>query len=287
MSRRLSIIICTMALMVLPSCKAISSFVHDGEVVAKLGKHKLYRSELESLIPKGCSPEDSTNLAELYINSWAKDNAFLDIAMQRLSKDEKDVSEELEAYKQSLLRYRYEQHYITERLDTNVTSSQIEEFYEGHQEIFRLERPVLKARFLNIAKDSPNYPVIRKLMSSDKVEDVVAADSIAFNSTQHYHDFSDRWIDASTLAAEFGTDYAQMLARKEGQSIVMQDGENNVSYAFVLEMKRAGEIAPLSFCEERIKDIIISGRKHQLLQTLEQDLIEEAKSNENFVIYSE
>ena len=129
---------------------------------------------------------------------------------QRLSKEEKDVSKELEAYRQSLLRYRYEQRYINERLDTTVSKKQIDEYYGSHKESFKLERPILKARFMNIPKDSPNLQKIKKLMSSDKVEDVVAADSIAFNSTQRYHDYSNGWIDAVKLAAEFGVDYVQI-----------------------------------------------------------------------------
>ncbi len=269
------------------SCKAVSSLIHDGEVVAKLGLHKLYLSELESVIPDGVSSEDSTNLANQYIESWARNKAFLDKAEQFLSKEEKDVSDDLEAYRQSLLRYRYEQHYINERLDTTVSDKEIAEYYEAHQESFRLDRPILKARFLNIAKDSPNLPVIRRLMSSDKVEDVVAADSIAFNSTQHYHDFSDKWVDAVTLAAEFGVDYVQMLANKNGSFIEIPDGETNVSVAYVVSYVGSGETAPLDYCEEKIRDIIISSRKHKLLTTLEQDLIEDAKSKDNFVIYSE
>lgn len=273
-------------LLLLPSCKAISSLVHDGEVVARIGSHKLYRSDLDGVVPPGTSPEDSVNLANLYINSWAKDKAFLDIAQKCLSKEEKDVSRELEAYRQSLLRYRYEQRYVNERLDTTVTPAQIEEYYQSHKENFRLVRPIFKARFLNIAKDSPNLPVIRRLMSSDKVEDVVAADSVAFNSTQHYHDYSSSWIDAVALAAEFGVDYPQMLSHRSGQFIEMPDGGNNVSVAFIVDSRKAGDDAPLDFCEDRIRDIIISGRKHELLSGLEQDLIEDAKVKENFVIYS-
>ena len=274
------------AIAVLPSCKAISSLIHDGEVVARLGNHKLYRSELDEVIPKGTSPEDSVNLANLYINSWVKDNAFLDIAQQRLSKEEKDVSKELEAYRQSLLRYRYEQRYINERLDTTVTQKQIEEYYDSHKESFKLERPILKARFMNIQKESPNLQKIKRLMSSDNVEDVVAADSIAFNSTQRYHDYSSEWIDAVKLAAEFGVDYVQMLSQRNGRFIEIPDGENNVSVAFIVDYMKVGEIAPVDYCEDRIRDIIISGRKHELLAGLERDLIEDAKVKENFEIYS-
>ncbi len=286
MLRRFRIFMMAVAVAALPSCKAISSLIHDGEVVARLGDHKLYRSELDDVIPKGTSPEDSVNLANLYINSWVKDKAFLDIAQQRLSKEEKDVSKELEAYRQSLLRYRYEQRYINERLDTTVSKKQIDEYYGSHKESFKLERPILKARFMNIPKDSPNLQKIKKLMSSDNVEDVVAADSIAFNSTRRYHDYSNGWIDAVKLAAEFGVDYVQMLSQRSGNFIEMTDGDANLSVAFIVDYRRAGEIVPVEYCEDRIKDIIISGRKHELLAGLERDLIEDAKVKENFEIYS-
>lgn len=271
---------------VLPSCKAVSSLIHDGEVVARMGNHKLYRSELDDMIPNGTSPEDSVKLAAVYINSWARDKAFVDIAQQRLSKEEKDVSKELEDYRQSLLRFRYEQRYIIERLDTTVSLKQIEEYYNTHLESFKLDRPIMKARFMNIPNGSPNFAKIKKLMSSDKVEDVVAADSIAFNSTQRYHDYSGGWIDAVKLAAEFGVDYVQMLSHRNGRFIQMPDGDDKVSVAFIVDYRKAGEVAPIEYCEDRIRDIIISGRKHELLAGLERDLIEDAKAKGNFVIYS-
>lgn len=284
--RKFRIIIAGALLAALPSCKAISSLIHDGEVVARLGDHKLYRSELDDVIPKGTSPEDSVNLAGLYINSWVRDKAFLDIAQQRLSKEEKDVSKELEAYRQSLLRYRYEQRYVNERLDTTVSERQIDEYYDSHRESFKLERPILKSRFLNIPADSPNLQKLKKLMSSDKVEEVIAADSVAFNSARRYHDYSDEWIDAVKLAAEFGVDYVQMLSQRNGQFIEVPDGEGNVSVAYIVDYRKAGELAPVDYCREHIRDIIISGRKHELLVGLERDLIEDAKVKENFEIYS-
>ena len=81
MAERFPIFVVILAAL-LPSCKAFQSFIHDGEVVAKLGDHKLYLSELEKVIPNGISPEDSLNLANLYINSWATGKAFQDIAEQ-------------------------------------------------------------------------------------------------------------------------------------------------------------------------------------------------------------
>lgn len=270
----------------LPSCKAIQNLVHDEEVVAKLGEHKLYRSAIERIIPNGTSAEDSANLAMLYINSWATDKAFLDVAETQLSKEEKDVSEELEVYREALLRYRYEQQFVNERLDTAVSRKQIEAYYAEHVESFKLQRPIFKSRFLSIDQNSPNLPVIRKLMSSDRVEDVVAADSMAFNSAKRYRDHSRQWMDAVTLASEFDVDYAEMLRHRQGSFIEITKEDGTLNLAYIVEVVEAGQAEPVEYCRDRIRDVILSGRKHDLLTTLEQDLIEDAKNKEIFVIYS-
>ena len=46
-----------------------------------------------------------------------------------------------------------------------------------------------------------------------------------------------------------------------------------------------GKIAPLEYCAEEIKDIIISTRRQNLVMNLERDLLNEALENGEFVIY--
>ena len=47
---RVSLLAAALLLGILPSCRWISSIVHDGEVVARLGDHKLFRSEVEAVV---------------------------------------------------------------------------------------------------------------------------------------------------------------------------------------------------------------------------------------------
>ena len=269
------------------SCQMVKDFIHDDDVVAQVGQHKLFRTELEAIIPDGLAQEDSLNLADRYIRSWASEQLYLDMASEQLSKSEKDVSKELDAYRNSLLKYRYEQRYVNERLDTTVTHTDVEEYYEGHKDLFILDVPILKARFLDIMQDSPNLETIRKKMASTEYEDIVETDSLTYSSALKYADYSDRWINAVTLAREFGTDYGTMLSNLSGSYIEINEGRGDVKIAYVLQMQKAGTLAPIEYCEERIKDIIISNRKHQLLSTLEQDLLDDAIAKEKFVIYSE
>ncbi len=267
------------------SCKAITSFFSGDEIVAVAASEKLYRSDLERVLPKGISAEDSTRLAMQYIATWVSDIVYVSIAEEQLSKAEKDVTKELEDYRKSLLKYRYEQLYVNERLDTAVTDSQVQDYFDSHQDKFLLQRPVLKARFLAIFSDSPAKEQIRKRMSSDDVNVLVEADSLAFSAAHRYIGWNDEWVDVTVLAKEFGMDYTEVLAKRKGDWVEME-GEDGISrIAYISDMVKEGELAPVEYAAQSIRDIIISTRKQKLITTLEQDLLKDARDNGKFVIY--
>lgn len=285
MKRAFFITLIGIVLSALPSCRAISSLLHDDEVVAEAEGVKLYKAELDALIPKGISPQDSSALAIQYINAWASDLVYLKIAEEQLSKAEKDVSRELEDYRKSLLKYRYEQLYVNERLDTTVTDEMVDEYYEAHPDKFVLQRPILRARFLNIASDSPALKQLRKMMKSSDPNDLVEADSIAYSSALKFMTWNNDWIDAASLAGEFGTDYKSMLNTMSGGWIEYKDTTGFVKLAYVPEMIGSGRLAPVDYSAQMIKDMIISARKQALISGLERDLLNDARENGNFTIY--
>ena len=269
----------------LASCRAISSFLSNDEVVAQVGQDKLYKSEIDMVIPKGLVSEDSTRLAGQYINSWASEHVYLKIAEEQLSKSEKDVTKELEDYRKSLLKYRYEQLYVNERLDTSVTQENIEEYYQAHQDKFVLERPIIKARYLNIDSDSPILAQIRKRMTSSDPNELVEADSLAFSSALKFTTWQDRWIDISVLAREYLSDHDQILSKMNKGWVEVVDTVGYMKLTYISDMVAKGKIAPVEYCSENIRDIIISARKQELIINLERDLLKDARENGQFVIY--
>lgn len=287
-NRPTALCIAVIVLLAMTSCETVTSFVRElryGQVVAKVGSHRLYASELASYIPDSASPEDSTRLALQYINTWASDQLFTDVAERELSKSEKNVDSELEDYRHSLLKYRYEQKYVNQRLDTAVTKAQIEKYYDDHAENFKLSLPIAKAVYMNISADSPNLEIIKKKMRSDKPEARIEADSIAFSSAFRYTDFGDRWVDLVKLSREVGTDYGTLLSQVRDGCAELPDGNGNLNIVYFFSLMRAGQTGPVEYFEEQIRDIILSTRKQALLSRLERDLIENARNQENFVIY--
>jgi len=273
------------------SCKVASTIADTanellrGEVVARAGTHKLHRTQLESYIPAGVSREDSINLAHRYIHAWAEDLLLLDMAEEQLSDAEKDVSAELEDYRRTLLKYRYEQRYIEQRLDTLVTQEEILRYYNAHPDKFRLERPVVKARYLILPAGSKSQRTLRTLISSDDENSAAQAAKLSATSAIKYVDASETWTDVLILAQDLGMDYNRMMASVKGQFVDWTDDNKILHLAYFLDLVPAGKTAPLEYCTPRIRELILSSRKHELEQRLEQDVLQEARKNKKLVIY--
>ena len=163
----------------------------------------------------------------------------------QLSKQEKDVTKELEDYRKALLRYRYEQRYINERLDTSLTKEEITEYYDSHTENFIATVPVVKACFMRISADSPNKELIKRKMSSSREEDIMEADSLAYSSADKYTDYGSKWIDMVTLARDFGTDYGSLLSVMRNSFIETSDGYGKVNVAYISAYVSAGDVLPM------------------------------------------
>ena len=126
---------------------------------------------------------------------------------------------------------------------------------------------------------------ILRMMTSKEYDDVQRADTLAKSTALRYFDSSDTWMDANEVAVSFGLDYQQMLSYLKGDMIKYEpEDRGDVMVAYVCDIRRTGP-APYEYCTERIRDILMSARKHDLMNSLERDLLENALESKQFVIY--
>lgn len=269
------------------SCGFVSPFFHDDDVVAKVGRKKLYRSEVEALIPAGTSTADSLSIATRYINTWASDLVYFKVAEEKLPMGSKNLTKEVEQYRNALLKYRYEQMYVNEHLDTTVTPEQILEYYEGHQQSLLLAYPIVKARFIRLAPGAVSGEKVRTLLSSDDPEDQMELDNVVYSCSEKYNEFGGKWIEITALAREFGTDYGTLLSRMNGSFVEMDEPDGHVNMAYISNFMRSGSVPPVEFCRDKIGDVIISMRKQTLLADLEQELLKEARETGLFETFED
>ena len=269
----------------LVSCQALQKVLSRDELAASVGDELLYRREVESLIPKGVSSSDSLNMARSYIQAWAKDNIYIQNAQKYLSKADLDVTKELEDYRKGLLKYRYEQLFVNERLDTAITEEQIQSYYDRHKGQFISSVPLVRARFLSIDKGVKTIYKMRPLLSSQILSDLEDLSSQAFDHDAEFTYFNDEWISAEVFASHFDTnDYNALLQRRNGGYIDITKG-NTRYIAYVCDYLPPQSVLPVEMCQDEICDLILSERKNQLLNALEQDLLETARRTGKYKIY--
>lgn len=262
----------------LSSCTLVDRFA-GREAIAKVGNKTLYRSETDKIIPKGISPQDSVALVRQYINSWAVKQLKVLKAEQELPKQERDVEKQLEDYRTQLLAFRYENMYITQRLDTLVSENLMMEYYEEHKETFTATEGIMKGRMLKLSNNSPNLKVIsRQLLKKESVSETGDDDMEEFarSSAYAYNNYNNNWVGLNVVAKETGADIDKLTAALTKGAIYNQKDSLYTTMVQSLEFVAPGEVAPFEFYKDKIKEIIISKRKQDLEASLQRDILNDA-----------
>lgn len=266
------------------SCTLYDS-VTKGEKVAQIGRAALYKTDIEKIIPKGMTGKDSAAIARQYIDSWAIKQLMLQKAQEQLPKQEKDVAQLLEDYRVQLLVFRYENKFVEERLDTIVTVREREEYYESHQDSFKGKNGVFKGRLVKMQNSSPNLQVMRKLAQEREIEGLEELEQLAYNSAYKYSNYDNNWVDLNVVAKETGAplDELQHLMEKQKGVVEVKD-TIYTNILQVLDYIAPGEVTPFEYNSGKIKEIIISRRKQELLTNLQRDILQDALDNDKLKI---
>lgn len=272
-------------------CLSVSSCrlydrLFKGDAVARVGKDVLYRSDVENLNIKGFSPEDSARMVERYIQSWAKDRLLLEMAESRLSKADRDVEAQLEEYRQQLLVYRYEQQYVEQRLDTVVTEAEYRMFYDANPQSFETHVPLMRGVYIKISDNSPNLNPIKSLYRTRVEEDRDRLGQLCYTSADKYYIFDD-WVSLEVIAEEAGMELQEVAGILDDRSYMERSRMGYTYLVSVSDYVHAGSLAPYGYCRPRIRDVILSRRKQELITSLERNLLNDAIGSDKLIIYSE
>ena len=259
------------------SCRYLN-FSSD-KVVAEVGNQILYESDIRELIPEGTPPQDSIRMLEQYVNTWAIKHLLLKKAESELSKSEKDVHQELEDYRSSLLVYRYENIYIESHLDTTITDEECKEYYMQHAQNFTSSSTVVKGRVIKISKNSPNLSSIKNIYKANGIEEIDELERLCYSSADKYDNFNNNWVDISTIASEIPYDIQSCERDALNKSYIETSDSLYNYFVYFLDKVTPGKIPPFEFYQPRIKEIILSKRKQTLTDSLEKSLVEKALEN--------
>lgn len=105
-----------------------------GEIIVSVYGKNLYKTDLENIFYEGISYNDSVLRSKVYIDKWVRNQLLVRQAENNLDPSQLDFSKRLEEYRNSLVINKYETELINQKLDTEVTEDQIQEYYNNNSD---------------------------------------------------------------------------------------------------------------------------------------------------------
>ena len=253
--------------------------------IARVYDDYLFSSELKDIIPKDVSVTDSLILVKNYINNWVREKLLVKQAETNLSYEQKDFSNQLESYRNSLIIYKYQTLLVNQQLDTIVSDLEIENYYNLNKKNFKLKNDIVKVNYVVLDKNSQD---IRKIRHYIKMDESYAKDSLENYCEQNAKDFfldDDDWIFFDELLLNIPIEsYNYKKFLKNNRFLKIKDS-SLIYYIKFIDFKIKDSVPPLSIESNNIKSIIINQRKAKLISKLEKEIFNNAIDNNDIEIY--
>jgi hypothetical protein len=256
----------------------------DEEYAAKVDDKTYSMKDLKSQLPTGMTKSDSLERVNDILTRWVKKELLLKMAEDNLNENQKDLSKELEEYRNALLIHRYEQQLLNQKLDTVLTTDDIHQYFDSHPEKFTLGYNIVKAVYVQIPRKLAKSDQIKRWMTENSSRSMSELESYSFQYASKYDHFNNDWVDFNTILNHIPgvTDKPEQLLKN---SKFLQFNDLNNSYFILInDYILAGEKAPFDFVKDRIESLILNNRKMDFLQDLEKNIYEKGKRENRFTI---
>ena len=264
---------------------ACDLFVESDEPVAKVGNKVLTMKELSVYIPNYLDATDSSLWAADYIKKWVQRELLLQKAEENLKASMKDVSRELEEYRNSLIVYRYKNELMKQKMDTTVKDLDIQKYFNEHRESFILNRNIVKAIYIKVPLEVSSPENLKELCSSDSREKVAKLNEYCMSYAKAYDRFNDQWVAADLVLKNTPvviTDQENFLQRNH----FSESSDMNYYYSVCIrDYRLSGQVSPIEYVQNDIRNLILSKQKIEFLKNIEKDIYKEGVDKNKVKLY--
>jgi EpsD family peptidyl-prolyl cis-trans isomerase len=255
-------------------------------VIAKVYDRELTLAEIRNIVPNGVSRSDSLTIIRTYVDHWIRQQVVLRKAEDNLDEDAKDVTKELEEYRNSLITYQYERQLIRQELDTAVSEEEIEKYYHEHESNFKLRNNIVQVSYFRLPVKAPKIEKVRNWYKSSQPRDRKLLEEYCYQFATDYYFNDQDWMPFEELQKKVPVEtYSQEQFLRSNRHIELLDS-THLSFLIIKGFKIKESLSPLSFERENIRNLIINRRKLDLIAIMEKAAYEKAVEEnqvENFL----
>jgi hypothetical protein len=275
------LILLILSCIILAGCSNFSNN-NSNNLVARAGENFLYENDL----PEYTSKDDSIIKISSFIEAWAKEKVLYDLSMINLSQSKRaEIDQLVENYKVDLYINSYKDLIVNSKIDSIVTTEQIDSFYTLNINNFKLNENLVKYRYVKVPNDNININRIRRYIVRVNEQDRYFLDSLNFQ-------FADLKLNDSTWFTERDVISSIDFINQNNKSkyfiknrLFTIEESNYTNFFIVDDILKSGNIPPISYLYERIKSTVVNQRKLNLLKNLNKEILNDALKSRKYEVY--
>ncbi|MFB6343793.1 hypothetical protein ACE1ET_18870 [Saccharicrinis sp. FJH62] len=256
----------------------------SGDVIVKVYDKVLRKSDIETLVPQNTKATDSADIVDRYIQEWVNKELILQKAKLNVGTNP-SIEKMVEDYRNSLIVSKYMELLVDQKASTEISETEIAEFYNRNPENFKLNEEIINGIFLQIPLDAPRIDDLKSWMKDRTEDDLLELEDYCFQNASKYEDFSEKWLPASVLE-KYLPDALNNSALIKGVTIEQSDSLSRY-YLVVFDEKDAGETAPLIYVQPQIIKILQHKKRLEYIATFKRDILNDAIENKKVIYYED
>jgi hypothetical protein len=254
----------------------------EGISVARVYDKTLSLKELQQALPIGLSKKDSVAFAKDFIDQWIKRNVVLKRAESNLTENQKDVSQQLEDYRVSLLIFAYERELIRQKLDTTINPAEIESYYKQNSANFELRSNIIRLKYIKLPIKTPNADKAKRWFVSQRPDDFKRLEQFVNLYAVNFLLDDSNWLLLEDVIKEIPMGNYSMADFNSNKRFLELDDKDYHYLVSINGFMVKDSNAPLSFEKDNIRNIILNKRKIKLVEQMQLDALNDAM-NENTI----
>ncbi|WP_339736652.1 hypothetical protein [uncultured Sunxiuqinia sp.] len=254
--------------------------------LAQVGSRFLYLEEVEKVLPENLPEPERSLWMDDFIQRWVQSELMVLNAEENLTAAQKDVTRELQEYRNSLITFRYKKALMEQKMDTVITDSAIEAYYEGHKNEFVLKNDIVKAVYLKTPLEVARPELVKSLCIDNDPQKLQELDEYGIRYAKTYDRFDDKWIDASQILVQIPLEIDNLERFLRRNKFIESDDTDYYYFICIRDFRFEGEYAPIEFVKSSVKNILLNQRKINFLKKIEEDVYQEGLKSKKFKLYN-
>jgi len=263
------------------SCSDSNSENTSG-VLAQVGDKQLYYSDIENSFTDFLNKEDSVKRMNKIIDTWIETQLIYEKALLNIPDKNGKIQKQIESFKQDIYIHKYEQLLMTQNLDTIITNTQIDEYYNDNKDIFVLRNTAVKPIFI-IFPNNLDLSKAKKWFSSRDPEDLDKLQDFTFQFSPKFY-FSNLWLELPQLLQEIPVKNIDVNRLFSTQGLVVADTLNTY-FVRIPEFEEKGKYAPVELVSDQIAKILLHKRRVTLVKNMRNKIYQDALHKKQFEIF--